>query len=425
MVIWVIQLTVLADDLTGALDTGVQFAARGVSVKVVVAPKQGLPKLTENIRVLIIDTETRHLSAGEAYQTVYRIAEDVSQSGCPNLYKKTDSALRGNIGSEFQAVLDVWGGALHFVPAFPTMGRCTLHGIQYINAVPVSESVFGSDPLEPVRHSRIADIIREQTAEAVFPAGAGVDVKEQPGIHIYDASTDEELRQIGAALRLKHRLRLTAGCAGFAAVLPGLLGLQGATAPRRPICRSLLVGCGSANPITLKQLDEAEARGFPRFRLTPRQALEPNWLESSECEELVRSCQEQLRSRRRCLLDSTGCGRDEVRQYAIEHGANQTQLRLRISGAVGTILQKILAQEQDAAVLVTGGDTLLAFIHQLGIETLTPHYELLPGVVFSEGVYHGHTCCLISKSGGFGEHSLIPEVARKVCVEADGGETEC
>ena len=118
-----IHLFVIADDFTGALDTGVQFASYGAATKVVVG--------------------TRHLPAAQAYDTVYRLVRWAKEKKIGCIYKKTDSALRGNIGAELSAALAADGGdRLHFVPAFPNLDRVTRGGVHYIGGVPVAQSVF-------------------------------------------------------------------------------------------------------------------------------------------------------------------------------------------------------------------------------------------------------------------------------------------
>lgn len=49
-------LLIIADDFTGALDTGVQFAAHGVSTRVIVDPEVDFSAYHDS--VLVIDTET-------------------------------------------------------------------------------------------------------------------------------------------------------------------------------------------------------------------------------------------------------------------------------------------------------------------------------------------------------------------------------
>ncbi len=55
-----LRLLILADDFTGALDTGVRFAARGIPTQVLTAKAHHFTE--EDAEVLVIDTETRHLS---------------------------------------------------------------------------------------------------------------------------------------------------------------------------------------------------------------------------------------------------------------------------------------------------------------------------------------------------------------------------
>ena len=155
-------LLILADDFTGALDTGVQFAACGIPTRVVVGEQVDLA--ASDAAVLVVDTETRHLPAAEAYAVIAKLTRDAMSAGVFSIYKKTDSALRGNIGAELSALLKTSGERqLPFLPAFPQIDRVTRDGVHYISGVPVTESPFGIDPFEPVRHARVTELIGEQT----------------------------------------------------------------------------------------------------------------------------------------------------------------------------------------------------------------------------------------------------------------------
>ena len=127
-----VKLLIIADDFTGALDTGVQFAAGGAETRVVTNVEYNFESAGEEVQVLVLDAETRHLKKEEAYEVVFRISRRAFESGVPYLYKKTDSALRGNVGAELKAVLDATGRpSIHFLPAFPRMNRNTRNGIHY------------------------------------------------------------------------------------------------------------------------------------------------------------------------------------------------------------------------------------------------------------------------------------------------------
>ena len=144
-------LLIIADDFTGALDTGVQFAAEGAITRVVTNSGYDLRRLDPTVQVLVMDAETRHLSSSAAYEIVYDITDRAIKHGIPYIYKKTDSALRGNIGSELAAVLHASKAErLSFFPSLTKMGRCTKNGTLYIDGLPVEESVFGRDPFEPI-----------------------------------------------------------------------------------------------------------------------------------------------------------------------------------------------------------------------------------------------------------------------------------
>ena len=84
-----LRLLMIADDFTGALDTGVQLAAHGIPTQVVV----GQADLSAcSSTVLVVDTETRHLSAAKAAEAVARLTRSAVENGVGCIYKKTDSA---------------------------------------------------------------------------------------------------------------------------------------------------------------------------------------------------------------------------------------------------------------------------------------------------------------------------------------------
>lgn len=154
------KLLILADDFTGALDTGVQLTKFGVSARVVTDVKYDMDRLFEDCDVLVIDTETRHVRPEVARETTRKLAAQATHT-VDVIYKKTDSAVRGNIGAELEGVLRGTenGKTVHFVPAYPALNRLTRNGVQYVDGLPVSQSVFGQDPFEPVRYSNVCDIL--------------------------------------------------------------------------------------------------------------------------------------------------------------------------------------------------------------------------------------------------------------------------
>lgn len=411
-----ITLLIIADDFTGALDTGVQFASSGAVVRVVTDIRYDYKQADDSVQVLVMDAETRHLESREAYEVVWEITKRAMACGIPYIYKKTDSALRGNIGSELTALLDASGrNILPFLPAFPQMGRITREGIHYIDNVPVQDSVFGQDPFEPVTCSFIPDIIHLQSNIPVQVVREGT--QPEPGdrpvkIVTYDAQSQDSL--IKAALELYNmgQLSIMAGCAGFASVLPTLLGLGGRETYAPQFVPRFLVACGSVNPITKSQLAYAESHGFTRIRLTPRQKLDRDYWNTQEGQNVLKSWMLLCRLERRCILDSNDPeGSDETMEYAREHNISLAAVRTGIADSMGFVLKNLVERGLKSTLLITGGDTLMGFMNQIKVYEMEPVCEMAPGTVLSRFRIGDNIYQAISKSGGFGSEELLTQLA--------------
>jgi len=405
-----VKLLVLADDFTGSLDTGVQFRAKGTRIRFGSPNHRYFEHLEEDIQVLIVDTESRHMPPEEAAAVVRQVVSDAVAAGVRYIYKKTDSGLRGNIGAELGAALEASGNALlHFIPAYPQIGRTTRNGIHYIKGVPVGESVFAKDPFNPVLHSAVKDVIASQSDTEAILNGEAFPEK---GIVVHDAENEEDLNRIARLLKKQNQLALLAGCAGFASVLPELLELEPAENTLPPFAPRLLTICGSINPITLEQLDRAEAAGVPRIRLTVRQKLKENRIG----QELTAQWAQTIAAHPSTIIDCDGTSNpEELEALRKELGLSFEQMRSRIAETMGRILKALLEEGTDATLLVTGGDTLMAVMNRLGQEELIPIREIRPGVVLSRIRYGEKEYSLLSKSGGFGTPDLLEQLAQIIC----------
>ena len=78
-----VDLLIIADDFTGALDTGVQFAARGAATSVITDPAFDFAGVNAGVRVLVLDAETRHLAPERAYALVRQAAARALDAGIP------------------------------------------------------------------------------------------------------------------------------------------------------------------------------------------------------------------------------------------------------------------------------------------------------------------------------------------------------
>ncbi len=380
-----LKLAILADDLTGALDTGVQFSACGVRTAVTVGT---VPP--GDCTAAVCDLETRQLSPAAALARTREAMENVLGMGTQYLYCKTDSGLRGNVGAALEA-LSADGEPVLFAPAYPENRRITAGGVHYVDGVPVSRSLFGRDALTPVRHDRIADILRDTGAPEITTC-SGVLPERLRGVLAADAETDEDLDRL-AETALRRGIVRFAGCAGLAKQLVRRLTLPRDEPRALPEKRPLLVLCGSISPVSLTQLQRAQEAGLPCFTLREAQKAGTAVLSAAMAEQ---GCA------------AVASARDEAE---IRENNDRGWTAESVAAGLGEILRRT-AEATDCGFFVIGGDTLMAAIRALGSCAVFPIHEAESGVVVCTLRRDEDERLLITKSGSFGG----PDTVVNTCI---------
>lgn len=418
------QLLVIADDFTGALDTGIQFARHGIATTLFLSDALTAGLLADcQADVVVADTESRHLPPEDAAARVRAVTRLAKAAGCPVFYKKTDSTLRGNLGAELAAMQDVCGAKrLWFAPAYPALGRTTRGGTQLVNGVPLARTDFAADPFNPVRTDFVPALLAEQTdrpvriaAPAALPPEA-----DRPELVVFDAETDAELLQTAQALWAHGEAVCLAGCAGFAAALETVLDLpRTAQVPELPN-GSLLLVCGSVHPRAVAQCRYAAAHcGYPELPLTAAQMLSDTGDDAKTLDTLCTA----LERSGRALLRVSG-GREclaETAALAARLSIDPQTVPARIAARLGALTAQVLARKKPAALIVFGGDTLLGIARALGCTSVTPLAELLPGIVLSQMQTDTGALFVVTKAGGFGDENLLQEIECRLHTISTGG----
>ena len=129
---------IIADDLTGANDTALQFFLKGCNT-LILYDENGLPESFDKVKVFAISTESRNVSPEDAAKKVKSVASAFRDKlKTENLYKKIDSTMRGNVAAEISALIEEFGyDAALIMPAFPNEGRTTVGGFHLLKGVPV------------------------------------------------------------------------------------------------------------------------------------------------------------------------------------------------------------------------------------------------------------------------------------------------
>jgi len=121
---------ILADDLTGATDTGIQFRKNGIHTLVMVDGCKAILKERENYSALAINMSSRELNGQAAYAKTSEIIRKLDIRRDDLVYKKVDSLMRGNPVEELDAVLCETGRKLAVLaPSYPATGRLVANGI--------------------------------------------------------------------------------------------------------------------------------------------------------------------------------------------------------------------------------------------------------------------------------------------------------
>ena len=413
-----IKLLVIADDLTGALDTGVQFARQGISTRVTMDQNPDFNDQPANLEVLVVDTQSRHLPPREAASRVEKVVASANKFGIEAFYKKTDSTLRGNIGAEMEAALEASGfNHLCFIPAFPKAGRLTREGIHYLENKPVHLTHFGLDPLNPVKTSSIVEILSSQSElKAARVRVAQLDtlgslLRGDAGFLVFDCSSDSDLEKIGAALKNLGLLGMTAGSAGFAGVLPKMLGLPRSETPFPLPEQPLLILNGSLNKTSLEQVRHAEKEGIRTYTLSPEMLLDSTPEAVGKIQELAAELAREAALGRNVILGSFPVEKEpEALSAEHRHNRDANDICERISEGLGKIISAILREAGFRTLAVFGGDTLIGVLQALRVNGIVPLGEMSPGIVVSRFNGKNQETTLISKAGGFGEKDAIMEI---------------
>ncbi len=454
-----VKLIIIADDLTGALDSCVQFAKKGVKAAVLIDPgsnaEQALREISD-AEAAAVNTASRHDRPEIAAEKTADIVRAAQKLGIPYLYKKTDSVLRGNVGAELGSVYEASGiRTLPFIPAFPKIGRTTRNGIQYLNGTPISETAVGKDPFDPVASSEIMKILQKQCGIPLHSLKTGQSCAGRDGICIYDAETDVQMEENGSVLEREDLLSVTAGCGGFSEVLADRLIESGRIqrvqeSEQQSDADSMLVVCGSVTQNACDQLRNAISFGIPTLQL-PEELLYADQSDSNVFADFAEKASENTEVCRVSVLHSVDLNAETADAVQMQKSQedeekpgikpedaksknvkeNRTPMQAdhtakpenhaakpenRIAKNTGIVTRMILERVNPDILCIFGGDTLLGIMKELGADVIYPEREILPGIVLGTALCGGRVQKIVTKAGSFGGTDVIRQIGEKLCI---------
>jgi D-threonate/D-erythronate kinase len=348
----------LADDLTGALDTAAEFVP--LTGELPVFWPDADPR--ESVGSLGLDSGTREGDPAAAAARVERLA--ASLQGADIAFKKIDSLIRGATLAEIAACTRAgfWRYCI-LAAAFPYQGRITRAGRQYRNDNGKWMAV-GED---------LAAGLRGYGVLARHGGVGGGDLL--PGITVFDAETDEDLRRIVSTGMRSDGPVLWAGTGGLAQALAA-----GCSPPALAALPGPILGLfGSDQMVTAGQLA----------------ACEPHWLHVEH--HALDAVPRRLAEAGLALVS-----------FRLPPNTPRAAAATQIAGAIARLINQV---DRPGTVVVAGGETLRSLCDAIGADALSVRGRLVPGVplsVVQGGQWDGVT--IVSKSGAFGHASLLREL---------------
>lgn len=209
------DVVIVADDVTGAGDTAVQFARHGWTAEL------RLRTGTSEAQVVAVSTDSRACTDDEAARLA-RTA--LAETRATHVFKKIDSTLRGAIRAEVDAVLETLGPDTTAVvcPAFPGVGRTLTGGTLLVDGTPVAQTSVGRDPVTPVTDSHVPTLLDAPSVQldpAAGPAEHAERIRDAGRVVVVDAETDADLDRLAVAIDALGTRALPVGAAGLAGAL--------------------------------------------------------------------------------------------------------------------------------------------------------------------------------------------------------------
>jgi uncharacterized protein YgbK (DUF1537 family) len=371
-----LNIFALADDTTGALETGSSFASLGIDTEVWLRPPEG-----SEARAVVVDTRSRHCAPHEAENCVGSVVRALAPGSHTRIYKKTDSTLRGNIAAELEALVDLFPeSSIVYAPAYPALGRTVEKSRLLVDGLPVELTAFGHDVRGPVRNGYLPDLFLKWKRE-VLSASNSLQLEEYlardaaGGLIICDSADDDDLKAVAAVVANAKNRVITAGPAAFASAWAWHFSPTGySKLPALQAKRGLIVSA-SRHPASEQQIRVAEAQG----------------LRVHDTIEVVDS----IRTRGWAILKPPADALDPNRICALLSGlASETAAACSL----------------DALVLF-GGDTASSVLEKLGVLCLKPQGDIFPGIPLSFP-RAPRLPAVISKAGGFGPANVICDILR-------------
>ncbi|MEY8355999.1 four-carbon acid sugar kinase family protein [Lachnospiraceae bacterium 54-53] len=423
------EVLIIADDLTGANDTGVMMAKQGMTACTVLnESRTGADKL-HTIACISYSTDSRGLSAEESYARVFQAVNQFRAPDTIVFSKRIDSTLRGNPGAETDAMLDAIDGEGEdhiaiIVPAFPQAGRIYIGGHLLVNGVPLFHTAAAADPKAPINTASALKLFRKQSKYKVWE----IELEEMhKGVQylsdklhalradgyrciIFDAVQEEDLELIAQAAVLSKLPFIAVDPGSFTSHVAAVMHKDDLINVKK---KKILFAIGSVNEVAAMQTKNLmNCPDVGHVLLNTKKLLESK---EKRNEEIQHATAEALRLGKIfdiCCLCTNGIfseNRLSLDSYAEKEHVSTDDISAKINDSIAAIVLEIMASKPEyQGLFCCGGDTAIAVCTALHAYGIFPVDDVVPLAVYGHlagGLHDGLS--LITKGGMVGNASTM------------------
>ena len=397
---------IVADDLTGANDTALQFKLNGADTNILL-DTEVINNNSDLSQAWAISTESRNVSLQDAFEKVKESTQLLVDKINPDFfYKKIDSTVRGNIAVEVLSMLEVlgWDSAV-IMPAFPQEGRITVGGYHLLRGIPIERTEMARDPHSPITESHLPTLLKSQLGGNLENLVGEIDLKtimdgagpilmklnelveQGKKLIVADSVFTTDLEQIVLAMQKSNSKILPVGTAAAAKILSNQWFPQCQEEEILPVKLPKLpklIVSGSATNITANQIDKLE--------------------QSDEYDENCLVIELNVLIHTSKLLNNFDGFSDTVNVDFTKSG-----LAALITDFLADLTKQVLAKKN--AILITlGGETSYKCCNAINANQLKLVDEVLPAIALGRSVNSNQW--IVTKSGNLGGVNTLIEILK-------------
>jgi uncharacterized protein YgbK (DUF1537 family) len=408
------MIAVIADDLTGANDTGVQYKKSGYKTIVKINSDFNMNDI-ENYDVVSINADSRILDMKSGYIKVLSIADRFNDIEYEYIYKKMDSVFRGNIGTEIEAVLDAVNPDITLAaPSFPANRRVVKNGYSYMlnDEGELGKSIINVTELIQRELNRSIenislDIVREGTDHLI----SYIESRLQDGVNVFlaDAINDGDLKIIAEVYKKINKKVVFCGSAGLAQQLAIINPKMTEIDYVNEDGITLLV-VGTRNKSTLSQTNNIkEAYNLPVFDVNVSEIIDGK--QDNLIKRIIDEVNCYITKGNKLIILKTSKDDEIEFEESLKQDSNEVMKSQKIVKTLGAIVKQLYKLVNLKYIVSTGGDTSMQICKSLNAQGIELIDEIEPGIPIGKIVGgDADGTLIVTKSGGFGTDNVFIKI---------------